>query len=51
MRRKIAKIEQRANGHALVVFEDGSQKMFVRGDHEKLVVGDYYPLLPKRKRD
>ena len=48
MRRKIKAIEKRHHGHALVIFEGGSQKLFTRGDYEALKVGDYYPPLPKR---
>jgi hypothetical protein len=46
MSKRIAKVEQRHFGHAVLEFEDGSRLTMNRGDHEKhaLKAGDYWPL-------
>lgn len=40
------------NGHRVVEFEDGSQRVFMRGNHEnlQLEVGDYFPPLTEVER-
>jgi len=45
MSKRIKSVEHRFGGHLLLHFEDGTDKMLQRGEHEKhgLGPGDFYP--------
>lgn len=47
--KKIAKVSPAMHGHLHLTFEDGTQTVIQRGDHEahNLKPGDYYPPLAK----